>query len=55
MNENEVETKQQRRQKRKEKKREKMPQHGKGLARIYKNAVTKRAPRKGVEEGLRPS
>ena len=40
----EEETKQERREERKRKRREKMPQHGKGLARIYKDAVLKRAP-----------
>jgi hypothetical protein len=37
------ETKQERREKRLTKKKAKMPQHGKNLARIYKDAVSKRA------------
>ncbi|MFH1032840.1 MAG: hypothetical protein V1767_09805 [Chloroflexota bacterium] len=45
MNENE-ETRQERREKRLKKKHEKMPQHGKGLAKIYRNAVTKRVKKK---------
>ncbi|MBI4284830.1 MAG: hypothetical protein HY670_02885 [Chloroflexi bacterium] len=36
------ETRQERREKKLRKKRAKMPQHGKSLARIYRNAVTKR-------------
>ena len=42
MNTNDAETRQERREKRLEKKREKMPQHGKGLARTYKEAILKR-------------
>ena len=37
-----VETRQERREKRLEKKKEKMPQHGKGLVRAYKEAILKR-------------
>ncbi len=37
------ETRQERREKKLRKKREKMPQHGKTLGQIYKNAITKRA------------
>ena len=37
------ETKQERRQRRRKKEKNKIPQHGKGLARIYKDAVSKRA------------
>ena len=36
-------TRQERREKRRIKKKAKMPQHGKGLARVYKDAVSKRA------------
>lgn len=36
------ETRQERREKKLRKKREKMPQHGKSLARIYKDAVLKK-------------
>ena len=38
----EEETKQERREKRKRKKKEKMTQHGKGIAKIYEDAVLKR-------------
>ena len=37
------ETKQERREKRKRRKKEKMIQHGKGIAKIYQDAVLKRA------------
>jgi len=37
------ETKQERREKRRIKEKARIPQHGKSLARVYKNAVTKRA------------
>jgi hypothetical protein len=40
------ETKQERREKRKRKKREKIPQHGKSLSRVYKDAVLKRLRKK---------
>jgi hypothetical protein len=36
-------TRQERRERRLEKKKEKMPQHGRGLAQVYKHAVEKRA------------
>lgn len=43
MNDRELlETKQERREKKLQKKREQMPQHGKGLARIYKEVILKR-------------
>lgn len=35
-------TRQERREERQRKKREKMPQHGKSLARIYRDAILKR-------------
>jgi hypothetical protein len=38
----ETETRQERREERLKKKREKMPQHGRGLGRIYKEAILKR-------------
>jgi hypothetical protein len=38
-------TKQERRERRRAKKRAKLPQHGKSLARVYRNAVSKRAKR----------
>jgi len=37
------ETKQARREKRRAKEKAKMPQHGKSLARVYKDAVSKKA------------
>jgi len=40
------ETKQERRQKQRAKEKAKIPQHGKGLARVYKDAVSKRAKNK---------
>ncbi len=42
MDNNHVETKQERREKRLRKKRERIPKHGKGLARIYVDAIMKR-------------
>lgn len=41
----EIETKQERREKKLKKKRERVPQHGKGLARIYRDAILKRLKR----------
>jgi len=40
------ETKQVRRERRRAKKKAKMPQHGKSLTRVYKDAVSKRAKTK---------
>jgi hypothetical protein len=37
-----IETRQERREKRLEKRKEKMPQHGRGLGRVYKEAIEKR-------------
>jgi len=37
-----AETRQERREKRLEKKKEKMPQHGKSISRVYKEAISKR-------------
>jgi len=42
MNDDQPETKQERREKRLKKERERIPQHGKGLVRIYKEAILKR-------------
>ena len=39
---NNVETRQERRQRRLKKKRERIPQHGRSLASIYKEAILKR-------------
>ena len=44
------ETRQERRGKRLRKKREKMPQHGRSLARVYKDAVLKRLKSPGTSE-----
>ncbi|MDO8577619.1 MAG: hypothetical protein Q7R50_00365 [Dehalococcoidales bacterium] len=41
-----METRQERREKKLRKKKEQIPQHGKALAKIYKNAVQKRATKK---------
>lgn len=38
-----AETRQERREKKLKKKRERIPQHGKSLAKVYKNVVEKRA------------
>jgi len=46
------ETKQVRRERRRAKKKAKMPQHGKSLARVYKDAVSKRAKTKEVRKQL---
>jgi hypothetical protein len=37
-----IETRQEQREKRLEKKKEKMPQHGKRIARVYKEAIAKK-------------
>ena len=42
MNDNHIETKQERRDKKLKKKRERMAKHGKNLARVYMDAVMKR-------------
>ncbi|MCD6453406.1 MAG: hypothetical protein J7K77_03875 [Dehalococcoidales bacterium] len=42
MSDEDEETRQEHREKRLKKKRERMPQHGRGLARIYKDAILKR-------------
>jgi len=44
------ETKQARRERRRAKKKAKIPQHGKSLARVYKDALTKRAKTKKTHE-----
>ena len=46
MNE-EVETKQERREEKLKKKQEKLPQHGRSLAKLYKDAIMKRLRGKG--------
>jgi hypothetical protein len=40
------ETRQERREKRRRKERDRIPQHGKSLARVYRDAVLKRLRRK---------
>ena len=47
MNDNRLETKQERREKKLKKKRERMPKHGKNLAKVYVDAILKRLRRKG--------
>lgn len=47
MSSNEEDTRQERREKKLRKKRERMPKHGKGLAKIYIEAVMKRLRGKG--------
>ena len=47
MNDEEIETRQERREKKQKKKQEQMPQHGKSLARIYIDAILKRLRGKG--------
>ena len=42
MTTNDFETRQERREKRLKKKQERMPKHGKGLARVYKETILKR-------------
>ena len=43
----EGETRHERRERRKRKKQQKMPQHGKSLFRVYKDAIIKRLRKKG--------
>jgi len=45
MNDEQVETKQQRREKKLKKKRERIPKHGRNLARMYIDAILKRLKR----------
>ena len=45
MDNDHIETKQERREKKLRKKRERMPKHGKGLARVYMDAILKRLRR----------
>ncbi len=46
MNEEKIETKQERREKKLRKKRERMLQHGKKLAQVYRDAILKRFKRR---------
>jgi hypothetical protein len=43
---NEIETRQEKREKKRRKKREQIPQHGKSLGKVYKDATLKRAKEK---------
>ena len=47
MNEDSIETRQERREKKLKKKRERMPKHGKNLARVYMDAIIKRLRGRG--------
>ena len=47
MNRKRTETRQERREKKLKKKRERIPKHGKGLARVYMEAILKRLKRRG--------
>jgi len=47
VNDNKIETRQERREKKLKKKRELIPKHGKNLARVYMEAILKRLRRKG--------
>ncbi len=47
---NNVETRQERREKKSKKKRERVPQHGRNLARVYKEAIIKRIKHLRVEK-----
>jgi hypothetical protein len=46
----EIETRQERREKKLKKKREKMPQHGRSLARMYRDAILKRLRRHRIDK-----
>jgi hypothetical protein len=50
VNDNHIETKQERRDKKLRKKRERMAKHGKNLARVYMDAILKRLKRHRVEK-----
>jgi len=45
MSENKIETRQERREKKLKKKRERVRQHGKNLAKVYRDAILKRLKR----------
>ena len=47
MSDENEETRQERREKRLKKQQERMPQHGRSLAKIYRDAILKRLKRKG--------
>ena len=45
-----AETRQERREKKLKKKQERMPQHGRSLAKIYRDAILKRLKRRKVDK-----
>ncbi len=47
---NDAETRQGRREKKLKKKRERMPQHGRNLFKIYKEAILKRLKRRRIDK-----
>ena len=47
MNDEEIETKQERRERKLQKKRERMAKHGKNIAKVYMDAIMKRFRKKG--------
>ena len=50
MNDDKIETKQERRERKLRRKQEKVLQHGRNLARIYKDAILKRLKRHRVDK-----
>jgi len=50
VNEDRIETKQERREKKLKKKREQIPKHGKNLAKIYVDAILKRLKRQRTDK-----
>ena len=50
MNNDQPETKQERRERKLRKKQERVPQHGRSLANIYKEAILKRLKRRKVDK-----
>ena len=50
MSNEKIGTRQERREKKLKKKRERMPQHGKGLAKVYMDAILKRLKRHRIDK-----
>ena len=50
MNEDKIETRQERREKKLKKKQERIPKHGKNLAKIYVDAILKRLKRQRTDK-----
>ena len=50
MNEDKIETRQERREKKLKKKQERIPKHGKNLAKVYVDAILKRLKRSKVDK-----